>query len=117
MDLSNFYQRNQPYNVGSRQFIRPQPDHPPACERGLQVFFQVGGETRTAVVAPVHVDATLDLDERAAGHVGEVGPPFANRVKGRDCAPPAAVPMNSACQMKMNRRVSRLALAPVPGIY
>jgi len=55
------------------QFIRPQPDHPPTSQCGLQVFFEIGGETRAAIVTAVHVDAALDLDERPARQVGEVG--------------------------------------------
>jgi len=44
------HQGNQPPDVCRRQFVSPEADHPPSCQRGLQVFFQIGGETRAAVV-------------------------------------------------------------------
>jgi len=36
---------------------RRQANHPPTGERGLQMFSQVGGETRTALLAPMQVNA------------------------------------------------------------
>ena len=74
-------QISKPPDTLRRQLIRPEADHPPTGERGFQVFFQVGGETRAAIVAPMHVDAALDFNQGPARKVGEVGPPLANRVE------------------------------------
>ena len=57
------HQGNQPPDVVRCQLVWPQADDAPTGERGFEVFLQIGGETRTAVVATVHVDAALDLDQ------------------------------------------------------
>ena len=75
------HQGHQPPDVGRRQLVRPQADDPPPRQSRLQVFFQVGGESRPAVVAAVYVEAAVDLDPGPARQVGEVGPPLANRVE------------------------------------
>ncbi len=58
-----------------------QPNHGPASERRLEVFLHVGDEARRAIVAPLDPDAALDLDERAAREVGEVGSPAPAQVE------------------------------------
>ncbi len=53
----------------------------PTGQGGLVVFFHVGDEARSAVVASVDPDAAFDFDERARGDVGEVGAPLARWVE------------------------------------
>ncbi|MEY4244689.1 MAG: hypothetical protein RLZZ245_2274 [Verrucomicrobiota bacterium] len=53
----------------------------PAGQSGFQVFFQIGGEARPAVVATVHVDTALDLDEGFGFEMSEVGSPAAHGVE------------------------------------
>jgi len=49
----------------------------PAGEGGFVVFFDVGDEPGTAVVAALDPDAAFDFDECARGDMGEVDAPFA----------------------------------------
>jgi len=48
-------------------------DDVPSGEGGFEVFCQVGGESRPAVVAAIHVDTALDFDQGFRFEVGEVG--------------------------------------------
>ena len=64
----------EPLYHRKRDLIRPEPENPPAEQAGLQVFFEVNIEPGGPVVAPLHPDAPFDLDEAAAGQVGEIGP-------------------------------------------
>jgi hypothetical protein len=75
------HQGNETFDVGRRQFVRPESYHTPSGQRRFEVFLQIGSEARPAVVSPVHVDSTFDLYQRPAGQVGEIGPPFADGVK------------------------------------
>ncbi len=70
-------------DVGRGDLRRGEADDAPAGKKRFEVFLGVGDEPRTAVVtaAAGEVDATLDLDERAALDVREVGTPFPFGVK------------------------------------
>ena len=75
------HQRNETPDALHGQLIRPEADDVPSRQTRFQVFFQIGGEARPAVVTTVHVDAALDLDEGLRFLMGEVGPPFADWMK------------------------------------
>ena len=79
--LGGGHQGNQPPDMVRGQLVWPESYHPPPRQRRLQAFLQVGGKSPCPVVATVDVDAALDLDERPARQVGEVGPPLPDRVK------------------------------------
>ena len=66
-------QYDQPSDMLRSESPRPETDHAPTGQTRFEVFFQVGSESRPAVVAAVDVDAALDLDERAGRKVGEIG--------------------------------------------
>ena len=53
----------------------------PAVQSRFEVFFGIGGKTLRSVVAALDVDAALDLDERAALDMGEIGAPSARWVE------------------------------------
>jgi len=57
------HQGNQAADVIRCQFVWPESHHTPTGQRRFEVFLQVGGESRAAVVATVHVDAALDFDQ------------------------------------------------------
>ncbi len=54
------HQGNETPDALHGQLIRPEADDVPSRQTRFEVFFQIGGESRPAVVAAVHVDAALD---------------------------------------------------------
>ena len=60
-------------------------DDRPSGEERFEILLGVGNEAGGAVVAAAAIDedAALDLDQRPALDVGEVGPPFALRMKSK----------------------------------
>lgn len=55
--------------------IRPEPENPPPQEPCFQVFFEVGIEPGGPVVAAVHPDSALHLNQHAGLHMRKIGPP------------------------------------------
>lgn len=74
---------NQPLNEWRRDLRLREPDDIPAGQKRFDVFGGVRDEPGGAIVAPtaLDVDAALDLDQRPAFEMGEIGPPFSLRVK------------------------------------
>jgi hypothetical protein len=58
-----------------------QPQNAPAAQSRFEILLGVRGKTLWPLVAPLDVDATFDLDERAAVDVSDIGAPFALGVK------------------------------------
>ena len=75
------YEADDPLHVWHRDVLASEADHRPSGQRCFEIFFDVGDEACGAVVAAVDENAALDLNERAAGEMGEVGAPPAVRVK------------------------------------
>lgn len=74
---------DQPLNEWRRDLCLREPDDVPSGQKRFDVFGGVRDEPGGAIVAAtaLDVDATLDLDQRPAFEMGEIGPPFALRVK------------------------------------
>ena len=69
--------------MSRRQLIGSEADHSPPGQRGFEVFFQVGGESRRSVVAAVDVDPALDFNQGFRFEVGEVSTPFPGWVESK----------------------------------
>lgn len=69
---------DDPFDVRSRDLRLGEPHDVPTGEKRLQIFLGVGDEPGGAIVASATFDenAALDLDQRPAFDVGEIGPPF-----------------------------------------
>ena len=57
------HKRRQSLHMLHRDLIRPEAEHAPAGQPGLHIFLQIGIEPSGPVVAAVHPDATLDLNQ------------------------------------------------------
>lgn len=58
-----------------------QPKNAPAIQRSFEILLGVGSEALRTVVAALNVDAALDLDQRPALNMREIGAPFARRME------------------------------------
>ena len=58
---------SQSLNVFHGDLIGAEAKHTPASQTRLQIFLQISVEPGGTVVAAVHPDAALDLDQHATG--------------------------------------------------
>lgn len=68
-------------HVLHRDLIRPEAEHLPASQPRFEILLQVRVEAGGAVVAAVHPNAALDLNQCARRQVGEVSAPSTFRVE------------------------------------
>jgi len=68
------YQASQSLNVFHGDLIGTEAKHTPASQTRLHLFFQVGIEPSRSVVAAVHPDAALDLNQHTGFHLRKIGP-------------------------------------------
>ncbi len=71
------HQGDEALNGFESQFVRTKSYHAPSRQRGFEVFLKICRKSSSSVVASIHVDAALDLNERATGQVGKISAPLA----------------------------------------
>ena len=74
-------QVHQPHHILHRDLIRPEPKHAPSCETRFKIFLQVRVEASGAVMASVHPDATLHLDQATRFQMRKIRPPTSLEIK------------------------------------
>ena len=58
-----------------RDLVRPEAEDAPAAQSRLKILLQIGIEPGGPIVATVHPDAALDLDEATRRQMRKIGPP------------------------------------------
>jgi hypothetical protein len=69
------YQASQSLNVFHGDLIGTESKHTPTGQTRLQIFLQISVEPGGAVVAAVHPDTALDLNQHTGFHLRKIGPP------------------------------------------
>jgi hypothetical protein len=64
-----------------RNLVRPEAEYAPAAQSRLKIFLQIGIEPGGPIVATVHPDAALDLDEATRRKMRKIGPPTPSGVE------------------------------------